>query len=506
MRKLLKKLLCASITASILLTLAAYAAPADYNAATPEILSDDFLYGRSDILINADNGDILFEKSIDERRYPASTTKIMTCILGIESGLLGQYVTIPNGIAVSSDSSKMGITTGDRMLFDDLLYGMMLASGNDAALAVAILVSGSEAQFVRLMNEKAAELGMNNTHFANPHGLHNVNHYTTARDLAVLTAYAMKDNTFRDIVAAEEHTVTSDFWPNGTKFTTKYDLLLKDSQYYYEPCIGVKTGYTKTAGRCFVGAAEDSGITLVSVCLNPVKENEKDKTYKEAFTDTIRLFNYGYSLYEMKSFSELLKLCDTSMLTYRVEKASKSDSNNGYMAISITDIPGDYTEGYLKADLENAESAALVASRFASRIRIELNNGSLTAPLSKGDIVGKVYFTGNDGNEYIGTAVASRDIEMEPPTMNEIMDTWISENAPWMFKLMPRTNPISWILYIAIVILLIRLLGKRARAKRRKNRARKAAYEKRRREYLRRMEQQEYARKQSSVKKKTNKR
>ncbi|MBR6009196.1 MAG: D-alanyl-D-alanine carboxypeptidase, partial [Clostridia bacterium] len=216
---MLKRILSALLALTIIFGLSALAVtPTDYSVETPENLQAGHLYGRGCILINALTGDVLFEKNADERRYPASTTKIVTCILGIEwaraNGVLDEMIVIPSNITVSSDSSKMGLTPGDSMTFMDLLYGMMLSSGNDAALAVAQLVSGNVTEFVKLMNQKAADLGLSerNTHFTNPHGLHEVNHYTTARDMAKITAYAMQDATFRSIVAATSYTVYSSFW------------------------------------------------------------------------------------------------------------------------------------------------------------------------------------------------------------------------------------------------------------------------------------------------------
>ena len=479
------------------------ATPADYSAQTPGILEQDHLYGRSCILMNADTGEVLFQKEADTRRYPASTTKIMTCLLALESELMGSYITIPNNIAVSSDSSKMGITGGDRMLFDDLLYGMMLASGNDAALAVAILVSGSAAQFVKDMNAKAAALGMNATHYTNPHGLHEVNHYSTARDIATLTAYAMKDPVFRDIVACTEHTVVSDFWPDGKVFKTKYDLLLTSSPLYYPYCIGVKTGYHSAAGRCFVGAAEKEGVTLITVSLNPVKIDEKDKTYVEAFTDTKRLSEYGFAQYTSLTFKQMCDLCEDSLLSFRVSKAAEDDINGGYLKLGITGIPADYFEGYRVSNLEDPEMLTAITKDFSGRIEVQFTNNTLTAPLTAGDVVGKAYFTGTDGIIYEGTLVASRNVEQQPPTVDEIMDEWIDNNAPWLGKLMPRRNPTAWIFYILILAVIVFLIARRRLIVRKRNKKRKAAYERRRKEYLRRMQREEYLRKHPQSKGKT---
>ncbi|MBR6499474.1 MAG: D-alanyl-D-alanine carboxypeptidase [Clostridia bacterium] len=493
---MLKRILSALLALTIIFGLSALAVtPTDYSVETPENLQAGHLYGRGCILINALTGDVLFEKNADERRYPASTTKIVTCILGIEwaraNGVLDEMIVIPSNITVSSDSSKMGLTPGDSMTFMDLLYGMMLSSGNDAALAVAQLVSGNVTEFVKLMNQKAADLGLSerNTHFTNPHGLHEVNHYTTARDMANITAYAMQDATFRSIVAATSYTVYSSFWPDGKKFESKYDLLLENKRLYYAPAIGVKTGYTKAAGRSFVGAAEQNGVTLIAVCYNPVKIDEADKTYVEAFTDCIRMFKYGFLQYGFLSFKELCQMSDSSLLSVTVRKAAKDDPGNGHVELSITDIPAGYTEGYLKSDLADPVRLDEITKDFAHRIVVEFNR-DVTAPLKAGDVLGTATFTGLDGAVYEGSVVAARDVEMQPPTTDEVLDEWL-EDKPVLRFFSPRHNPASWLIYIVIIGVVIFLIARAKQKRNRINRARKAAFERRKREYARRMKRQE---------------
>lgn len=479
-RKIAAALFCALLIA--LTTVASAVAPTDYNRSTPEVLDSGHLYGTNCILINADTGDVLFEKKADERRYPASTTKIMTCILALESDLMGRQITIPAGIEIPSGSSKMGISAGETMLFDDLLYGMMLASGNDASVAVAMLVSGSESAFVREMNEKAQSLGMTGTHYENSHGYQRANHYTTARDLATLTAYALQNQEFREIVACKERTIVTSLYPEGKVYTTKYDLLLEDKQLYYAPCIGVKTGYTNSAGRCFVGAAEQNGITLVSVSLNTSKD---DTTYSQVFTDTIRLFNYGFAQYREVSFREMLAMCDDSQLAFLVNKAAKDDANKGYLRMNVVDIPDDYRESYLKSDWEDVNFQKELANSLVERLEFEFN-GSLVAPISEGDILGVARYTTQSGAVLEGKIVASRSVAMEPPTMDELLDEWVDENAPWMAKLMPRRNPSARVLYLLLAAGIVTLIVLRVRRNRRRDRERRAMLEKKRREYLRR--------------------
>lgn len=460
----------ALLCALLLLSASAYAAiPEDYNVKAPENLETGHLYGDSCIVMDGSNGRILFEKKADERRYPASTTKIMTCIVALENGPVGEMITIPNGVEPASGSSKLGITPGEIMPFDDLLYGMMIASGNDASLAIAIITSGTENAFVQLMNEKVRDLGLSNTHFVNSHGLHTVNHYTTARDLAVITRYAMANETFRDIVSTVTYDMQpTNMHPDGRTLTTKYDLLIEDKALYYEPCVGVKTGYTNAAGRCFVGAGEMGGHSLISVTLGTDPE---DDLYIQAFTDTIRLLKYGFLQYTNLTFSEIYQMCDDALTSFRVDKAALDDPSGGYLRMSIADIPETYTESFMKTDLEDPAFVSNLVKDFSGRISVSFD-GPLVAPITKGDVLGSVMFETASGEILTGSLVASRSVEMKEPTMDEVLDEWISESAPWMFKLMPRHNPPVRILYWLIVIGLIVLIVWRMRVKRRRERER----------------------------------
>ena len=176
--------------------------PDDYDSLQPNILEADHLYAESAFLMDMDTGEILLSKNSRVRVYPASTTKIMTLVLALESGIpLDQQVTIPKEAdSTPEGSSNVGIKPKDTMTWSDLLYGFMLRSGNDAANAIAVLTAGSIDNFVQRMNQKAMELGCEGTHYVNAHGYHTEDHYTTAQDLARISLYGMKDKTFREIV------------------------------------------------------------------------------------------------------------------------------------------------------------------------------------------------------------------------------------------------------------------------------------------------------------------
>lgn len=188
----------------------------------------------------------------------ASTTKIMTAIVAIENMPTDYIVTVPKE-AVNIEGSSIYLYEGEKITCLDLLYGLMLESGNDAAAAIAIAVGGTMERFVMLMNEKARELGLKNTHFANPHGLSCEDHYTSAADLARITDYALGNQLFAEIVSTKRYTACE-----GSRYYVNHNRLL----FSYDGMIGVKTGYTIASGRCLVTAARRNGRTLIAVTLN----------------------------------------------------------------------------------------------------------------------------------------------------------------------------------------------------------------------------------------------
>ena len=205
------------------------------------------------ILMEADSGEILYEKDAGRRMRIASTTKIMTALVALDRARLTDTITVTAAHMV--EGSSMYLKPGETVTVEELLYGLMLCSGNDAALALADCCGGLE-EFVQAMNDKAAELGMQDTSFANPNGLDDENHYSTARDMAVLAAYAAQNPTFRRICSTRTATV-------GSRTMTNHNKLLSQ----VEGCIGMKTGYTKAAGRTLVSCAQRDGCRLVAVTL-----------------------------------------------------------------------------------------------------------------------------------------------------------------------------------------------------------------------------------------------
>lgn len=257
------------------------------------------------IVIERDSGRVLNEKNADRRRPMASTTKIATAITVIEhTPDLDKTVKVP-AAAVGVEGSSIYLTKDEPMTIRDLLYGLMLQSGNDCAVALAITAAGSVEKFAAMMNETAAAAGAKNTHFVNPHGLHDDNHYTTARDLAAIAAYAMKNATFREIVSAKRHTAP---WAGRD-----YDRVIVNKNKIlssYEGGDGIKTGYTKKAGRCLVASATRGGMSVIAVVLN----------CGPMFEDCRALMDEAFAKYDMRDLSGL-----TEGVTAPAEESS-SDS------------------------------------------------------------------------------------------------------------------------------------------------------------------------------------
>ena len=215
---------------------------------------------RSAILIEAETGRVVFEKDADTRRPMASTTKIMTALVAIESGDLSREITV-DAAAEGIEGSSIYLCAGDKITLEALVWALMLESANDAATAIAIGVAGSVDAFADLMNQKATELGLCDTHFTNPHGLSDEEHYTTARDLARLTAAALENETFKTIVSTPSYRIE---YGESVRNLHNHNKMLR----LYDGALGVKTGFTKVSGRCLVSAAERDGLTLIAVTLN----------------------------------------------------------------------------------------------------------------------------------------------------------------------------------------------------------------------------------------------
>ena len=250
-------------------------------------LSEPTVSAESAIVLCASTGEVLYEKDAYTKRAMASTTKIMSALLACESGRLADTVTVTQKMA-QIEGTSMGLLAGDTVTIRGLVYGMLLSSGNDAANTVAIALGGSVKAFVAKMNEKAEALGMKNTHFMNPSGLTEDGHYSTAYDMALLAAAALQNEVFASICSSEEAVVYYGN-PPYRRVLTNHNRLLS----MYDGATGVKTGYTKAAGRCLVSSAQRDGITLIAVTL----------CAPDDWNDHAAMLDYGFSISRTRSES-----------------------------------------------------------------------------------------------------------------------------------------------------------------------------------------------------------
>lgn len=244
------------------------------------------------------SGDVLYSRNADARLPMASTTKIMTALVVSEHTDPGQVITVPQE-AVGVEGSSAYLIRSEQLTVEDLLYALLLQSANDAAETLAIAVGGSIEGFAGLMNQKAAGLGLTNTHFTNPHGLDDEAHYTSAADLAVIAAKALEDPLLARIMAAKQYTSTS--LSGITRYFTNHNRLL----WSYEGAVGMKTGYTMRTGRCLVSAARRDGLTLIAVTLRDPSD----------WQDHRRMLDYGFSRFEKVTLAAPGQVTDEIRLT-----------------------------------------------------------------------------------------------------------------------------------------------------------------------------------------------
>jgi D-alanyl-D-alanine carboxypeptidase/D-alanyl-D-alanine carboxypeptidase (penicillin-binding protein 5/6) len=240
------------------------------------------LSARSAVLINAETREVIYEKNSRERLSMASTTKIMTSLLALESGRLSDIVTAED---IQSEGTSIGLKNGYKLYLEDLVWGMMLESGNDAAKLTADYLAGSEENFAVLMNDKASSIGMADSHFVTASGLDSDGHYSTAYDMALLGAYAVSNPQFREICSSKTKQVEF-IEPAVVRYFTNHNRLIS----MCDGVFGIKTGFTKKSGRCLVSACQRGGVVLIAVTLNAGDD----------WNDHNKLYNYGYKACEEK--------------------------------------------------------------------------------------------------------------------------------------------------------------------------------------------------------------
>ena len=313
----------------------------------------------SAVLIEAESGKIIFAKDENTRRGMASTTKIMTAIVAIENMPLDTIITVPRE-AVGVEGSSIYLTEGEKITLEDLIYALMLQSANDAAAAIAIAVGGSIEGFADMMNAKCDSLGLSDTHFENPHGLDGQTHYTTAYELALLSAYALKNEDFARIVSTKTKTIeTQD--GTGARVLVNHNRLLRT----YDDVIGVKTGFTKRCGRTLVSAAERGGVRLVAVTLNDGND----------WQDHRAMLDLGFELYENVSIA---KKGEFSFDIHVVGGESETVSVANKESLCLV-LPKERTDITVKTELERFIYAGLPAGSRAGRVRFFLDGKEIGA-------------------------------------------------------------------------------------------------------------------------------
>ncbi|MBR1558628.1 MAG: D-alanyl-D-alanine carboxypeptidase [Clostridia bacterium] len=424
----IRRLLCAALALGMLAAIlgtALAATPDDYDPQDPAALQTDHLYAESAFLFDMDTHEVLLSKNSRVRVYPASTTKIMTCILALESGIsLDQTVTIPKEAAnVPEGSSVVGVRQGDEITWRDLLYGLMLRSGNDAANAIAVLTAGSIDAFVQRMNAKAAELGCEGTHFVNAHGYHDSDHYTTAQDLARMALYAMQDPDFREMAAAAHRTLS--VTRKGKVVTqdaeNRNSLVVPESNYYYAGANGIKTGHHNKSGRCVVASATRDGINIMAIVMDTATEERQ-------FADARKLFDYGFSQYAPYTMKDLLERVAPEVNSVRVENAAQDDPGGGTLLLNLGQIEGGEATRMIQTGSEKAMTLALDDVR--SGLDIQWTR-ALEAPVAEGEVMGTLAFDAPDGTRVTAQLTASRAVEARPePTPTPTPTAEPRPNAP----------------------------------------------------------------------------
>ena len=252
------------------------------------------------ILVNGETGEIIHADNEHKKTYPASCTKIMTALLALEHLQVDDIVTMEDSDFkdVKNGASNAGLKVGEKITVENLLYCLMLPSGNEAANALARATGGSISDFVNMMNDRAKELGCTNTHFVNPNGLHDENHYSSAYDMYLIAAKAMENSTFATVVnTAQKKLPATNLNEERLLYNTNHLILSRYSSVYYDNCYGIKTGHTTPAGYCLVSYAKQNGYTYYSVVFG-AKAGEE---YAGSFTETKRMFEWAFDNFRMKT-------------------------------------------------------------------------------------------------------------------------------------------------------------------------------------------------------------
>lgn len=399
----------------------------------------DITASQAALLLDMDSGRLLYGKNIDVKLYPASLTKIMTAVIALEQGNLEDTVTVSYD-AISSinylEDSNMGLLTDEQLTLDQLVSAMLIHSANDAANVIAYHVGGSEEAFVELMNNKAAELGMTNTHFENPSGTHSDNHYTTARDMAVLAQYAMQNERFREDVKTPIYKIApTNKYTIGERILVNTNLFLGTSRsmyQYYAPAIGIKTGHTSQAGYCLVSAASYNDCNLIAVSMKCDKMDEHNDPY--TYSDCRTLFEFAFNNYVNQQLANPGDIISDS-------KVSEAKGDTRVALTAETAVSALVPSG-IDADTEIIKN-------------IEVPE-EIKAPITKGEKIGTISYTYN--GTQIGTTnlIATNDVEL-----NRVLHVFNS-----IMKVI--TSPFFFIPVILLIILALYMRHRKRKLERKR--------------------------------------
>ncbi len=342
------------------------------------------------VLIETTTGTVLYEKNAHTKTGMASTTKIMTALLALEKSKPDDIVTISRN-AANTEGSSLYLKPGDKIRMIDLVYGLMLNSGNDAAVAIAEHICGNVQEFAKGMTKKARDLGLENTSFKNPNGLDADGHYTTAYDLAQITRYAMQNENFEKIVSTKKYTAKT---ADGTDmYFVNHNKLLS----MYEGCIGVKTGYTKSTGRCLVSCAERNGIRFIAVTLGSPDD----------WNDHKKMLDYAFSRYESK---DILK-------ENQIIKTVTAKNSDG---VVVNVIPSESFSVPIRKGENN-------------NITVKLKMNALYAPVNKGEKVGVLEVYNGDNLLASIDAVSDKDVYAVTKQKKGYFNSLIKILQNWMY-------------------------------------------------------------------------
>ncbi len=407
---------------------------------------------RGAILIDANTGVTIYEKNSHEKLYPASITKIMTAYLACKYGKFDDTLTASHNAiyGIGQGSSIIGIKEGEQISFLDGLYGIMMESANEVCMMVAEHIDGTVEKFVERMNKQAQDWGCKDTHFNNPHGFHDVDHYTTPYDMSLIAFNAIKDENFSKIWGTVDHTIPANN-KSPQRFLHNKDKMLKPtSDYYYQYAIGGKTGFHDDAKNTLVTCAEKDGVKLISVVM-------KANGYNQAYTDSKTLLDYGFSVYKDNKVYTAGTYTDKIPVyqTYLSE-----DYNVGELNVTVA--------GDVSAKLPGFVSANDVKTKAVIDYGKDNNANKIYAPIKEGDKVGTMEFTYKD--KTIATADITASNSVESKSDKQLAEMKLINNV----KSVLHTILNALIFIIPVVIIIISLLvvrnniNKKKKKKRRK--------------------------------------